>query len=532
MIQMRYRVIIGVAVIFMGLVTVHRSEAMSVTNGEISSQLERLDKELVGRQVYIQARRHRIDSLRRLCNSREVSFNDRKWFSDVMTLADEYNSFDNDSALFYYRRGYEVASGLRLDSISTAFRLKRATFMPLAGLTREAVDEINAVDTSSMTTGLKELYYDSSRQMYSYLASFFKNYPETGEGYNRMSTDSQRRLLGVLEENSLKYRLNLGEFYYNTHEYSKARETLLELLGQLPEEDNMYARAAHIIADIAKARGDHNEYVYYLVLSAIADTKGATLEVSSLQELGQLMFSRDEIGRAHTYLSIALSNAVDCHAPLRMLQSAEGLPVIESAHAAEIEQSRSRIYTVIALMAVLLVALGATMLFLRRENRRSARMRVNLEIANHAKEVYISQFLNLCSIYMDKLHQFCKIVDRKISTGKIEDLHKMTKSGRFVEEQSREFHEVFDNAFLHIYPNFVEEVNALLRPDARISLNDGEHLNTDLRILAFMRLGIEESPRIAQVLNYSVYTIYTYRNKLRNRAINRETFEQDIMKIK
>ena len=79
----------------------------------------------------------------------------------------------------------------------------------------------------------------------------------------------------------------------------------------------------------------------------------------------------------------------------------------------------------------------------------------------------------------------------------------MAKSGKFVEEQSNEFYDIFDNAFLHIYPTFIEEVNSLLRPEERIELREGEKMNTDLRILAFMRLGIEDSSRIAQVLNYS-----------------------------
>ena len=75
-------------------------------------------------------------------------------------------------------------------------------------------------------------------------------------------------------------------------------------------------------------------------------------------------------------------------------------------------------------------------------------------------------------------------------------------------------------------------MNHLLRPEEQIILREGEKLNTDLRIIAFMRLGIEESSRIAQMLNYSVYTIYTYRNKLKNRAVSRDTFETDIMNIK
>jgi hypothetical protein len=132
---------------------------------------------------------------------------------------------------------------------------------------------------------------------------------------------------------------------------------------------------------------------------------------------------------------------------------------------------------------------------------------------------------------MDKLKQFGKLANRKISAGQVDELYALTKSGKFVEEQSREFYVMFDEAFLHIYPSFVTNVNKLLRPDEQIELAKGEHLNTDLRILAFMRLGIDDTNQVAQILNYSVNTIYAYRNKLRNRAINRETFEADIMAI-
>ena len=162
------------------------------------------------------------------------------------------------------------------------------------------------------------------------------------------------------------------------------------------------------------------------------------------------------------------------------------------------------------------------MLFRSRELTRVAQMKRHLEESNKTKEVYIGQFLTLCSIYMDKLKQFCKLVNRKISAGQVDDLFKITKSGKFIDEQSKEFYSVFDDAFLHIYPSFVEKVNELLRPEERIVLAEGELLNSDLRILAFMRLGIEDATRVAQILNYSVNTIYAYRNKLRNRAINRE----------
>jgi hypothetical protein len=216
---------------------------------------------------------------------------------------------------------------------------------------------------------------------------------------------------------------------------------------------------------------------------------------------------------------------------VRMMQTTELLKMVEEDHNSQIALWRSWMYAAIAVLAVVLLALLISMFYLRRQLNHVARMKQELQDANNIKDVYISQFLSLCSIYMDKLKQFCKLANRKISAGQVDDLYKITKSGKFIEEQSVEFYKVFDDAFLHIYPNFVEKVNALLRPEEQIQLNDGETLNSDLRILAFMRLGIDDTTRVAQILNFSVNTIYAYRNRMRNRAINRETFEKDILAI-
>ena len=216
---------------------------------------------------------------------------------------------------------------------------------------------------------------------------------------------------------------------------------------------------------------------------------------------------------------------------MRMLESARSLPYIEQAYARKAAEAHRRDMWIMAGMAVLVIVLIGSLVALRVEMKRMSRLQERLRSANKAKEVYISQFLTLCSVYMDKLKQFSKLVTRKIGAGQVDDLYRMAKNGKFVEEESREFYEVFDNAFLHIYPTFIDEVNALLRPDEQIIPKEGERLNTDLRILAFMRLGIEDSSSIAQVLNYSLNTIYAYRNRLKARAIDRENFERNIMGI-
>lgn len=497
---------------------------------DVDAILRRLDSELDRRETYINDRHAFIDSLKRVVDSKGISTEDR--LESMLELGDSYNALNTDSALMFYNRGHDLAASIGADSIRTRFNLRIATYLPLLAFMHEASRRFDDIDPDAIPQGLREEYYDAARQMYFYIASYYAGYPDIHDAYMKKSQDAQATLLTLLEEGSPKFMLNQGEYFLAHQQYTKAMAILLTLLEQIPEEDNLYARACHFLADISKAKGEHNAYIYYLALSAIADTRGATLEVSSLQELGRVMYLNGDVSHAYDYLSTALTEAVECNAPLRIVQSSNIFPIIESAHKAELKKSDRRIFIVILIMAVLLVGLAVTLYVLNRKKRLMDRMAIKLEEANNTKDVYISQFLSLCSIYMDKLNQFNKMVNRKITTGKVDDLLKLTKQGRYIEEQSKEFYDVFDDAFLHIYPQFVSEVNKLLRPEEQIVLREGEKLNTDLRIIAFMRLGIEESTRIAQMLNYSVYTIYTYRNKLKNRAINRDTFEEMVMKIK
>lgn len=182
----------------------------------------------------------------------------------------------------------------------------------------------------------------------------------------------------------------------------------------------------------------------------------------------------------------------------------------------------------LAVFGICIIVIIITAVNLKRHVNRLKRMQTVLTDANRAKEVYINQFIVLCSVYMDKLNQYNSIVNRKLGAGQADELYKLVKSGRLIEEQTRDFYRLFDEAFLHIYPTFVGDVNALLTPEGQIQLKEDELLNTDLRILACIRIGLTDATRIAKILNLSVNTIYAYRNRIRNRAISRDTFEQDI----
>jgi DNA-binding CsgD family transcriptional regulator len=150
-----------------------------------------------------------------------------------------------------------------------------------------------------------------------------------------------------------------------------------------------------------------------------------------------------------------------------------------------------------------------------------------LSEANHIKEEYIGFFLEMCSTYIDKLENYRKMVNRKVTSGQYEDLFTATKSSQYIDSELTEFYSNFDNTFLNLFPNFVEEFNKLLIKEERIVLKIEELLNTELRIFALIRLGITDSSKIASFLRYSVNTIYNYRTRVRNKAlVPRDDFER------
>lgn len=515
--------------------------AYAFTEKDVEHTLRQLDRELEHSEFFKQRRINHLDSLKR--EREKVAGRDTvAWLDHTMAIARGYTSFNNDSALIYFTQGYDNALNLKnnsrgsalealADSLSMEFRMRRATYLSVSGFVNDALDEYNDIDTTRMSRTLKADYLEAGRQMYSYISFFYDGYLTTYDYWNNKSVEAQRRLIPLLEPNSNKYLLHLGEYYFNTRQYTHSRQLLLDLIKRISIDSEYYAIATHILAQIACSRGDQNEYIYYLAQSAISDMRRATMEIMSLQELGGVLFESGQTDRAHRYVSVALNNAVESHASVRMMSTTELLAMVEKDHGMQVARWQRWMYAIFAILVMCLLALAAALVMLRRQLNRVARMRQELQDANATKDIYISQFLSLSSIYMNKLKEFSKLVNRKISAGQADELLKITKTGKFIEEQSAEFYTVFDDAFLHIYPDFVEKVNALLRPEEQIVLGEGEKLNSDLRILAFMRLGIDDTNRVAQILNFSVNTIYAYRNRLRNRAINRATFEADIMRL-
>jgi septal ring factor EnvC (AmiA/AmiB activator) len=154
-----------------------------------------------------------------------------------------------------------------------------------------------------------------------------------------------------------------------------------------------------------------------------------------------------------------------------------------------------------------------------------------LENTNAKRELMANAFIMLCYQYIERLDSQRKLVIRKIKANQQNELLSILSSSKRGTEESQNFFSQFDKIFLSLYPSFVNELNSLLIPETQIELKEDNELTPSLRVAALVRLGVTESPKIAGILSYSLQTIYNYRSTLKNSAIDKEHFEENLQKL-
>ncbi|MDE6418815.1 MAG: hypothetical protein K2K49_06370, partial [Duncaniella sp.] len=302
----------------------------TITDTDVSEVLQRLDREIGRSHIYIRQRRDRIDSLRRELARHDGT--DTLSLGLYLRLGDDYNAFNTDSALWCYECGLSGARAIGSDSIGLRFACRKATVLPLLLFFAKSDNLLDSIASCDVPRGLLAERYDAERQSQFYIANFFTYYPTVYDSIIARVNTAQSLMLHHLPEGSYLYKLMVAEHLFQRFDYAKSANVLADIIQTLPDDNPIYARACHLAADIAKQQGNVRAQVYYLALSSISDIRCATLEVTSLQELGRLLYDLSDIERAHDYLSIALRNAVNCHALLRIIQTYQSIPLIEEAH--------------------------------------------------------------------------------------------------------------------------------------------------------------------------------------------------------
>ncbi|MDE6804788.1 MAG: hypothetical protein K2J29_09165, partial [Muribaculaceae bacterium] len=352
-------------------------------------------------------------------------------------------------------------------------------------------------------------------------------------------------LIAVTDRSTPEYLYREAEKNLRSRNYIEAEKNYLSALSRVPIDSRLYAQAAYALALTYKGLGNKDKYREWLVNAAVSDQSIPLKENLALQQLAIYLNTEEgDLERANDYLKLALEDAIFYNNRLRMLEIAEKIPDIVNVYQDTIEKQNDRLKIYLLIIALLMLALAGIMVYVYNQNKRITktknafaqlneelkRLNCQLSETNKSREQYVSLFIDLCAAYIDKLNRFPTVLKLKVRN--MGDLSSV--ADRYVrpsEAETREMFFNFDTAFLRLYPNFITQFNELLQADKPILPKKGELLNTDLRIYALVRMGITDSNKIATLLFLSPQTIFNHRTQVRNKALNRETFEKSVMDI-
>lgn len=457
----------------------------------------------------------------------------------------EYKTFVCDSAYHYSLQCLSLAEIENNKYWINESKMQLSSTLTISGMYPEAIEHLNSIHKKSLT----------KNQVIQYFTNYYHAYNEWGEyaeynyvdKYKTLGKVYQDSILKLITPGSFEYTMEYSWKYIQNQEYDKARRLLFSYLPKVKPDTRSYAMLTSIIGILYWYLDNIEKHKEYLAISAISDIKASVKENTSLRGLANVLFNEGgEIERANNYIKKSLDDANFYNARLRSIQISRLYPLIENAYQLEREQQRNRLQSLLITVSVLSVLLILTIVYIIRQFNKLSELRkqtlmangklkennIALAEANHIKEEYIGRFLNLCSIYIEKMEKHHRTLNKKAKSGNLEELYKLLKSNQFINDELKEFYSNFDNVFLNIFPDFVQQFNALLVDDEKIVPKPGEKMTTELRIFALIRLGITDSQKIAEFLRYSITTIYNYRSKYRNKAVvSRGEFEKEVMKI-
>ena len=503
------------------------------------SLLRELDKTILDKDYYVGIKQEKIELLKR--KTGEPGNSRSELFDLNARLIAEYQSFRFDSAMLYAGNNMELAGNTKDPKRYAQSQIGLSYILLGGGLYMESIENLRTIDRARLSAEDLADYYACWEQTYLHLSKYAEGsvYSARYDSLARVYVDSLRLVVPENSENIIA----LSRIYVRDEDPYRSKRKLTELLERIPFGTREYAVVAANLYQICY--DDVPERENYLILSAMSDIMNAVKENESLRELANVMYERGDIERAYRYCTLSMEDANFYNARLRRIEIAKTQPIIERAYTLQIEAQHRRLKQYIVLVSILaLLVLTALLVILRQmiqlrkarvalthSNYRLGRVNESLVEANRVKEEYVGHFLSLCSSYINKLARYQSMVHNRITGGKINELKAMAGSTEIIDREIAEFYKNFDKAFLRIYPDFVDQFNALLRPEERIVPKLDELLNTELRIFALIRLGINDSASIAKFLRYSANTVYTYRTKIRNKSLHKSTFEDDILRI-
>lgn len=523
------RTLITSVVIFVSLLipVCQQAQTPFVFPSSTDGMLTLLDRLVEQRQGYVDKRWARVDSLRKVIAHTTAT---QPLLDKYFELGQMEFELSSDSAIVTANHAIAIAAAAG-DSVAVErFKIFRALQFFDAGSPLEGLKDLDNLRQKGVDESNRKLFARNMAIILVTMGAFFEN--ESTPSHENMKTGGSyaRQWAGMCQDGSPEQLFARSLMYMSEGKPVQMAAAASDCAQKAEFTQFEYTRSHIMLAEYYWAIGRIDEAIYHYAVSAIANVYNANLEGLALLRLGELLYSEGDTARAHLYLAAALQNAVEANLKFNLMRINNAYMEVSRI----VDSKRHQMFYMLgACVLVLLVMLVFLLKAIRDKKIELKTLRITerkLARANLVKETYITEFLNLSSSYIEILEEYNKMCSRKLTAGQLDSLRATLKDGKVLDEARKKFYDVFDAALFHLLPDFVDRMNDLLLPDKKFDLPAGV-LNTELRLAALLRLGIGDVTDIARFLGIAPNTIYTYRNKLRSRAIDRTTMEDDIRAI-
>ena len=524
---------------------------------EIPQLLATLDSILVQTGELASQKELKIAQLKKKL-SNAANFEEEFWINKM--LYDESFVFNADSAMKYVDRNIQIATELKKKDWQDEWLINRSFMFAATGLLKEAGEVLEKVDSTSLSNGLKLSYYYQRSYLYSHLGQYMGDQKQVNNKYYNEFENANKHMLALVRPKDPLYWWCVASCNELSPEDSLF-STLENVVLSSHHNTRLDAMNAYGLSNMYKRIGDKEKTMIYLIYSAMADLRVCNRDIASLQELSSLLYDAGDIDRAYAYMNYCLKAALLYPNRVRIINISTELDKIYANYQQRDIRWRNSLQNYLYVVTFFSIILVLALIGLYRQTKKMRKSRTELDSVNHSlnqhvvelsqmhkqlalanqelqnlnellrsanqklqesndvKEEYIGYVFSICSNYISKLDEYRKNINRKLKTGQFEEARQLTDNSSLTQNELKDFYANFDAIFLRVYPDFVADLNSLLRPEEQILLKDASELNTEVRIYALVRLGINDSVKIADFLHCSPQTVYNHRLRMRNKAI-------------
>lgn len=527
-------------------------------NKSLENLYEQLDLAIKQSQHYINLKESRIAKIKTQSKQGHTS---QQLLNSYYKLYEEYKAYQNDSSIYYIHKAIDLVKRNNMKNDFTKLRSLLALQYSTSGAFTEAIAVLQSIDKKTLNDSNKKEYYIAYYHVYGELGVYNINIDTDLSQYFFSRQNCYRdTLFTILPHDSEEYLMRKEVLLTSQNKLKEALKINDIRLSKCKKDSHEYGIVAYYRYLIYSSLKDENMVKYWLLQSAICDVKCAINDQASLWILADILSKEKDVERSYKYINFSWNANKRFSTRIRSWQISPVLGTIDHNYQAQLKKANHQLIFAIICVSLLVITLALLAFYVNKQKSYLSKARNELKETNRqleelnnklsstndmlkasndklnesnsVKEEYIGQFLGTCSHYIDKLDKMRLNVNKMVKNKQYNELYSMTKSSEVKEQELEELYANFDKVFLNLFPNFVEDLNGLLKEEYQIHLPTPNKLSAIVRVFALIRLGIDDSTKIAEFLHYAVNTIYNYRAKLRNSAINdRNEFEKKVREL-